>query len=166
MQYTMKALVFDSLNGCPERDKSRVERRSDLDRRTISRTTHHHHLVGGRRKGYCRRSKQYNYFVDWHTSVHFAVVVGIMMLSAIDALMTTVILSLGGEEINYLMDWAIQKDIHLFVRVKLALTGLGLILLTRYIHFRVFNLFKVSHFMLATLAGYSVLIVYEVTRFM
>jgi hypothetical protein len=161
----MKVLAFESLNEHPELDKSRVERRSGLDRRKVSRTTHHHHLVGGKRKGYCRRSKQYNYFVDWHTPVHFAVVASIMALSVIDALMTTFILSLGGEEINLLMDWVIQKDIQLFVQAKLALTGLGLILLTRYIHFRVFNLFKVSHFMLATLAGYSVLVAYEISCF-
>lgn len=162
----MKALGFESLNECLELDKCRVERRSGSDRRKVSHATHHHHLVGGKRKDHCRRSKQYNYFVDWHNPVHFAVVTGIMMLSVIDALMTTVILSVGGKEINFLMDWVIQKDIHLFVQVKLALTGLGLILLTRYIHFRVFNLFKVSHFMLVTLVGYSVLIAYEVSCFM
>lgn len=162
----MKVSGFEGLIEYPELDKSRVERRSGLDRRKVSRATHHHHLVGGRRKGYCRRSKQHNYFVDWHNPVHFAVVASIMVLSAVDALMTTVILSLGGEEINVLMDWAIQKDIHLFVQVKLALTGLSLILLTRYIHFRVFNLFKVSHFMLAALTGYSALIAYEISCFM
>lgn len=162
----MKVIGFENLNTCPELGVDRVERRCGLDRRTISRATHHHHLVGGRRKDNCRRSKQYNYFVDWHNPAHFAVVAGIMLLSVFDALMTTMILSLGGEEINLFMHWVVQKDIALFVQVKLALTGLGLILLTRYIHFRVFNLFKVSHFMSAALVGYSILIVYEISCLM
>lgn len=162
----MKISGLETLNEYPELDKCRVERRSDFDRRKISYITHRYHLIGGKRKNHCRRSEPHNYFVDWHNPVHFVVIASIMMLSVFDALMTTIILSVGGEEINFLMDWVIQKDILLFVQVKLALTGLGLILLTRYIHFRVFNLFKVSHFMLATLASYSVLIAYEVSCFM
>jgi hypothetical protein len=154
-----------SLKEYPELDNGRVERRYASDRRTLSSTTHHYHLVGGRRKNCCRRGKQYDYFVDWHNPFHFAVVTGIMLLSVIDALMTTAILSVGGEEVNLLMDWVIQNDIKQFVQVKFALTGLGLILLTRYIHFRIFSFFKVFHFMLAAFIGYSVLIVYEIFCF-
>ena len=161
----MKESGVESLKNYQELDNYRVERRCGSDRRSLSGATHHHHLVGGKRRNGCRRSEQHNYFVDWHNPVYFAVVCGIMLLSVIDALMTTLILSVGGEEINFLMDWVIQKDFNLFLQVKFALTGLGLILLTRYIHFRVFKLFKVSHFMLAALIGYSVLIAYEVSCF-
>ena len=161
----MKEAGSKSIKEHQELDSCHVERRYDPDRRSLTSTTHHYHLVGGRRKNCCRRSKQYNYFVDCHNPFHFAVVTGIMLLSVIDALMTTAILSVGGEEVNLLMDWVIQKDFNLFLQVKFALTGLGLILLTRYIHFRVFNLFKVSHFMLAAFIGYSVLVVYEIFCF-
>ncbi len=161
----MKEACIKNSKDTPRLDSYFVERRRGSDRRSLSSTTHHYHLVGGRRKKGCRRSEQHNYFVDWHNPVHFAVVSGIMLLSVIDALMTTIILSVGGSEVNPLMDWVIQKDINLFVQVKFALTGFGLILLTRYINFRILNLFKVSHFMLATLTGYSFLIAYEVSCF-
>jgi len=161
----MKEAGIKSLKGNPELGGYQIERRRDTDRRSSSGTTHHFHLVGGRRKNSCRRSGQYNYFVDRYDPVLFAVVTGIMLMSAIDAFITTIILSAGGEEVNLLMDWVIQKDIYLFASVKFSLTGLGLILLTRYIHFKIFYLFKVFHFMLAVFVGYTVLIVYEVFFF-
>lgn len=162
----MKGIAIEPLKDNRALDNDQVERRCGIDRRSLSSTTHYHHLIGGNRRNGCRRSKQHNYYVDWHTPAHFAVVSGIMLLCVLDAFMTTLILSAGGKEINLLMDWVIQKDIRLFVQVKFALTGLGLILLTRYIHFRVFNLFKVSDFMLAAFIGYSALIVYEASCFL
>lgn len=161
----MKEAGFEKLEDCQVQDNYTVERRCGSDRRSPTSTTQHYHLVGGHRRGSCRRNQPYNYFVDWHHPVHFVVISCIMMLSVLDALMTTLILSVGGEEVNVLMDWLIQNDFNLFVQVKLTLTGLGLILLTRYIHFKIFNLFKVSHFMLAALMGYIVLVAYEVSCF-
>jgi hypothetical protein len=161
----MRESSFKKMESSTESPNDHVERRSGNDRRSHSRETQHFHLVGGRRKDGCRRSESHNFYVDWHNPVHFMIISGIMLLSVFDALMTTIILSGGGKELNILMDELIQSDIHLFVQVKLALTGLGLILLTRYINFKVFNLLKVSHLMLATLTGYSTLVMYEIFYF-
>jgi len=143
-----------------------TERRNRIDRRQHSRKTEYLQLIGGRRKDNCRRSNQYNYFVDCYKPVYLAVAASLMLLSIFDAFMTTTLLSQGGKEINVLMDAAIQIDFYLFVKVKIALTGLSIIFLTRYIHFKIFNLFKVFHFMLFALVGYTALIIYEFSLFM
>jgi hypothetical protein len=146
-------------------DNCTVERSHSRDRR-VSSGTGHYHLMGGRRKSGCRRGIQYNYFVDLYPPFYIAVVTCIMMLSVIDALMTTTILSAGGKEINILMDELLQQDINLFVQVKLALTGLGLIILTRYVYFKIFDMLKVFHLLLVVLAGYTTLVIYELAFFL
>ena len=143
-----------------------VERRNRIDRRQHSSKTEYMQLIGGRRINYCRRNKQGDYFVDCYKPVYLAVAASLMLLSIFDAFMTTTLLSQGGKEINVLMDAAIQIDFYLFVKVKIALTGLSIIFLTRYIHFKIFNLFKVFHFMLFALVGYTALIIYEFSLFM
>ena len=143
-----------------------VERRNRIDRRQHSSKTQYLQLIGGRRINNCRRNKHDNYFVDSYKPVYLAVAASLMLLSILDAFLTTTLLSLGGKEINILMDAAIQNDFYLFVKVKLALTGLSIIFLTRYINFKIFNLFKVFHFMLFALVGYTALIIYEFSLFL
>ena len=157
----MNTLTIKNINQHPVPEDIHVDRRNGIDRRQNTSKSDYFQLIGGRRKSYCRRNKDYDYFVDWYQPVHLAVAASIMLLSIFDAFMTTTILSLGGKEINVLMDYAIQNDFYLFVKVKLALTGLSIIFLTRYIHFKIFNLFKVFHFMLLALTGYAALIAYE-----
>jgi len=124
----MNALTIKNINQHPVAEDIHVDRRNGIDRRQNTSETDYLQLVGGRRKSYCRRSQNYDYFVDWYQPVHLAVAASLMLLSIFDAFMTTTILSLGGKEINIL---------------------------------KIFNLFKVFHFMLLALTGYAALIAYE-----
>ncbi len=140
-----------------------LERRNETERRTVTAESHRYNLLGGQRKIGRRKNEQYNMFVDVHNSRHMFVIIGIMMLSVLDAILTLKILSAGGVEVNILLDWAVQNNIELFTYVKLALTGLGIVLLARYIHFRLFNLVSVSSLLQAAFVGYLVLISYQLS---
>lgn len=139
-----------------------IERRDEADRRTSIAESHRYNWLGGKRKIGRRNGEQHNLLVDVHNPWHMFVVMGIMMLSVTDAILTLKILSSGGVEVNLFLDWVVQNNIELFASVKFALTGLSIIFLTRYINYRLFNLFSVSTFLQVVFAGYIVLISYQI----
>jgi hypothetical protein len=62
------------------------------------------------------------------------------------------------------MDWLIQRDIHMFAVVKMAVTGTALIILVMHLNFRVFNKYiAVRYVLYAMVPVYSILIYYELT---
>lgn len=140
-----------------------IERRNETERRTSTAESHRYNWLGGQRKVGRRKGEQHNIFVDVHNSWHVFVVMGIMMLSVVDAILTLKILSAGGIEVNLLLDWVIQSNVELFAAVKFALTGLSIVFLARYIHFRLFNLISVSTVLQAAFIGYLVLISYQIS---
>ncbi|MDH5764887.1 MAG: DUF5658 family protein [Gammaproteobacteria bacterium] len=137
------------------------EYRSSTDRRQSTSNSSYYWFFG-RRKTIRREQDKHNQLVDIPATNHVLMAISIMILSVTDAFLTLNILATGGIEVNPLLDVVVQKDIQLFTYTKLALTGLCIIFLTRYIHFRLFNLFSVARFMQLTLTGYTMLISYQV----
>ncbi len=88
-------------------------------------------------------------------------VIGIMILSAMDAFFTLNILAKGGEELNIFMAVLIEDNIIKFVGIKLTLTALALLLLTIHHNVKLTARLRVRHLQYVVLAGYATLIGYE-----
>ena len=121
------------------------------------------HALYGRRCEHrrMRESHLIQHEVDVYPSGLMAVTVVILLLCALDAHNTLIILSRGGIEINPLMDFLIQTDIRLFVAGKFALTGLGILLFVGYHHVRLWERIKVLHILYSLLLFYLLLIAYQ-----
>ena len=100
--------------------------------------------------------------VDWHQSRWLAVAILVLLLSTADGLLTLQLLQLGAYEANPFMRPFVEGDGLMFALVKLALTSGGVVLLTLLAHARAFGRrVPVGALLYATLAAYSVLVIYE-----
>ena len=101
-------------------------RRSGIDRRQKGKINFRLLITGGRRKAFRRREdKQKRFFVDQYSTIHFAAVFVILILSATDALLTLFLINNGAVELNPVMDFYIQTGPYHFLTVKYALTCMG-----------------------------------------
>lgn len=71
-------------------------------------------------------------------------------------------MEMGAVEANLLMARLIEQDVKTFVAVKVALTGLTIVLLVIHKNFRFISLLSVKTLIWIFLAGYAALIAYEV----
>ena len=140
------------------------ENRIRQDRRKFNIQT----LIRGathRRRHHIRRDRDRHVggYVDQYERRHLWPTLGILLLSLTDATLTLQLLQRGATELNTAMAVLIEADIKLFIGSKMALTGLGLIILLIHARFRVFRFFKVSYVIYFFFLMYSVLIAYELT---
>ncbi len=98
---------------------------------------------------------------DWLDSELLYLTLGILILCTADAIMTLNLLRIGAQEANIFMAHLIERDEFLFGATKMALTGLGLILMVMYAPFRLFRLIKVQNILRIFFLAYFVLIGYE-----
>ncbi len=143
---------------------SDTEQRRKRDRRGQFRPFNIY-AISGRRQGQ-RRAKETSFSdserrEDAYPPGLLFVTLAILLLCALDAHNTLTILNLGGTEVNPLMDFLIQTDLHLFVAGKFALTGLGILLFVGYHHVRLWKLLKVRYILYALLVVYLTLIGYQ-----
>lgn len=91
-------------------------------------------------------------------------VIGLLILSVLDALLSIEILRRGGTELNPFVAVLLvnQSDAAPFMLVKQMLTSLGLILLVLHYHARWFRIIRVSTLLVAAVVGYAVLVGYEI----
>ena len=91
-------------------------------------------------------------------------VIGLLVLSGIDALLSMEILRRGGTELNPFMAVLLvtQSDAAQFVLIKQVLTSLGLILLVLHYHARWLRIIRVSTVLVAAVIGYTGLVGYEI----
>ena len=71
------------------------------------------------------------------------------------------LISQGAVELNILMDWLIQRDIHMFAVVKMAVTGIALVVLVMHLNFRIYRFIAVRYILYALVPVYSLLIYHE-----
>ena len=76
--------------------------------------------------------------------------------------MTLNLLNMGAREANIFRAHMIEKDEFLFGATKMALTGLGLILLVMHAPFRLFRLIRVQNLLRIFFFAYCALIGYEI----
>lgn len=123
-------------------------------------------LYGGvrpRRRDLRRAADVTRPVLDWHESHLLAVALAILLLCCADAFLTLLLLVAGASELNPLMDKLLSIDVTLFTAVKMALTGAGIIVLVLASRFRLFGRIRVAQGLYGILAGYLLLVLYELT---
>ncbi len=133
------------------------------DRRTTSWETWHGALFKTRRRQSRRDGDHFNQYLDWHGHTALLATLAIILLCFADAFLTTVLLGKGAIEVNVLMDWLIRKDIHVFTIVKMAVTGVALLILLIHFNFRVYKYISVRYLVYALVPVYVILILHELT---
>lgn len=140
-----------------------VDRRNSPERRTWSVTTFISGSLKSRRRNDRRLDDQDRSYVDWYEPRLLYVVLGILLLSFVDAVLTLNLLKIGAVEVNSFMAYLIEKDIQLFAWTKMALTGFCLVVLAAHANLRWLKMFRVERMLHLILPAYVCLIVYEIT---
>jgi len=113
-----------------------------------------------RRLGPRRTGEQRLGAIDWYHPWWLAIATLILALCASDAVLTVVLIDRGAYELNPVLAPLIGSSV-LFVAVKVGLTGISVVLLTLLSRTRAFGRMPVALLLYAVLAGYGVLIGYE-----
>jgi hypothetical protein len=137
------------------------ERRGPSERRSFSWATLFYGELYNRRRQVRREGDQHRCYTDWYDSYLLYMAMGILLLSAVDAALTLNLLQMGSTEFNPFMAMLIRYDIHLFVGTKLALTGIGLILLVMHANFKLLRVLPIHHLLSLSLLTYLCLTGYE-----
>jgi hypothetical protein len=147
----------------PDVTREEFEDQRGEDRRNPSLKTLLGALRHQRRRESRRENDHLDSYTDWYGHGPFAATLIIILLCFADAFLTIVLLSKGAVELNGLMDWLIQKDVHTFAVVKMTMTGLALIVLVMHFNFRVYRVVAVRYLLYALVPLYSLLIFHELT---
>ncbi len=137
-----------------------VERRRAPDRR---RTTLRSFLRGGftpRRRG-GRRADEQHLPIDWHEPYLLFLSLTILLLSVADAFLTLTLIMGGATEANPLLAFVLRDHPHLFGVVKMALTGVGVLVLVAVARTRVFRIMRAGRVLQGVFVAYVALIAYE-----
>ncbi|MEZ5487391.1 MAG: DUF5658 family protein [Steroidobacteraceae bacterium] len=146
----------------PTETMTQAERRKGRDRR---RSTLRALLVGGihqRRRTPRRSDERHLAAIDWHHPQWLAVGLLILLLSVADALLTITLVNLGANEANPVMEPLVHRSEGHFAFWKMALTSGGVVLLILLARMRAFGRIPVAAILYGVLAGYIVLIGYEI----
>ena len=145
----------------PENIKERAIEQRNLDRRKASFKTFWFALTHPRRRIAQREEDHLNSYTDWYGHWPLAATFTIFLLCFADAFLTIVLLNKGAVELNALMDYLIQRDVHLFTVVKMSVTGTALIILVLHFNFRVYKYVSVRHIVYGLVPLYSLLISHQ-----
>ena len=132
------------------------------DRRKIHRPFCFH-AIRGRRQGFRRDGEvvfSHNR-QDIYSPEIFFLTVSLLILCALDAHHTLILLQAGFVELNPLMLHMINQGIWQFVLVKESLTGMGILLLVAYHNFQLGSFIRVIHLIYLIFSIYLILIVYQ-----
>ena len=99
--------------------------------------------------------------VDWHASHLLAVAISILLLSVCDACLTLALLEGGAREANPLMALLVGGDTTMFLSLKMAMTGVSVVLMVCLARYRFMRLVRVEFALYGILIAYLCLIGYE-----
>jgi hypothetical protein len=142
----------------------RDRRVSTKDRRALTLRTLFTSGLSPRRRG-GRRADDEESPVDFHEPRLLVPVVAMLLLSVADAFFTVTLMAAGAEESNPLLALVLNEHPRLFAVVKMALTGVGAVVLVALARARVFNLVRGSLFLYGLVAAYFALVAYEAWLF-
>jgi hypothetical protein len=137
----------------PER-RARIERRRSL-LRALWRGNFARRRVAPR-----RGTERHAVVTDWFHPQWLALVIGILLLSVSDALLTLTLIQHGATEINPFMAPLVDGSGHSFAYWKVGLTAMGVMTLTLLARLRFWGR-TVGTVLYVVLAGYIVLVGYE-----
>jgi hypothetical protein len=116
-------------------------------------------LTPRRRGG--RRDGEHEHLIDWHEPDLLFLALAILLLSVTDAFFTLTLMTRGAEEANPLLAYVLQRYPGVFAALKMVLTGGGVLVLVAMARARVFRIVRVRTVLQCFLAGYVVLVGYE-----
>jgi len=114
-----------------------------------------------RRRDGRRSADQHRPLVDWHAPQLLASSIAVLVLCTADALLTLRLLTAGAVEANPVMALLVYGDAWRFAATKLALTGVGVLVLVSIARFRVFRVLRAATFLHVIFVAYLALILYE-----
>jgi Domain of unknown function (DUF5658) len=100
--------------------------------------------------------------IDWYSAHLLAVSIGILLFSAADAFLTSILLVHGADEINPVMAVLVYRSVAAFAAFKMAMTGISLMVMVFLARYRFMRLIRVEMVMYAVLLVYAWLIGYEI----
>ncbi len=142
----------------------RDRRVSTSDRRALTLRTLFTGGLSPRRRG-GRRAGDEEIPVDFHEPRLLIPVIAMLLLSIADAFFTVTLMAVGAEESNPLLALLLNEHPRLFAVVKMALTGVGAVVLVALARARVFKLVRGSLFLYGLVAAYFALVTYEAWLF-
>jgi hypothetical protein len=123
-------------------------------------------LYGGirprRRRPARRREDGRFHALDWHSSHLWAVSIGILILSVVDAFLTLRLMSAGAVEVNPFMALFVGGNVAVFAGLKMAITGVGVALMVLLAGYRFMRVLRVDVILYCILMAYVILIGHEV----
>lgn len=135
--------------------------RVNKDRRVFTMSTALKSLTLTRRKKHRRHDENPNAQKDWYHPKLFVLVIGIMLLSILDAFLTLKLLSNGAIEANPIMNYFLGIGVSAFIMSKMLLTGASIMFLTALSSYLFLDRFLISKLITISFIGYMVLISYE-----
>lgn len=137
-----------------------LDRRSGIDRRTLTFAAYWHGARNPRRRA-GRRATDHRAVVDWHSPRLLIPVFAILGLSLLDAGFTVTLMKHGAAELNPVMAWFLPHNLLGFALTKIALTGAGLCVLVACSRMRLFRRIPGELVVYAVLGVYVWLVAYE-----
>lgn len=138
-----------------------TERRNGVERRQHTFAAYWRGALNPRRRS-GRRATDHTYvIVDWHSPRVLALVLLILGLSALDAVLTLLLMSQGANEVNPIMALFVPHNLGWFAAIKLGLTSMGAAVLVACARMRLFRLFPGELLLYLVVACYVALIGYE-----
>jgi hypothetical protein len=156
--------VSQQLRGGAPQDSAPIpERRDRLDRRRRVFWSVLYGSFNPRRRRPARRLGDSRFHpVDWHSPHLLAVSMVILLLSAADAFLTGILLVQGADEINPFMAVLVYRSVATFAALKMAMTGLGIMVMVILSRYRFMRVLRVELVLYAVLTVYAWLIGYEI----
>jgi hypothetical protein len=100
--------------------------------------------------------------LDWHATHLMAVSVAILLLSASDAFLTSMLLLRGAYEVNPIMAALFIRSIAVFTGLKMAMTGFSTVVMVFLARYRFMRVLRVELVLYAVLGIYLWLVGYEI----
>ena len=137
------------------------DRRAMDDRRRQSAWSFLYGGVRPRRRSERRTEDEQRILLDWHEPRILYLALAILLMSCADALFTLNLLAAGGEELNALMRAFLGQGIRWFLWAKIGLTGFSVVVLVMVARHRLLGRVSVIYLLQLFLAGYTMLIAWE-----
>ena len=138
-----------------------TEQRGGVDRRQFSWRTVAYGFALSRRRTVRRADDGDVVFLDWHHPWLFFLATGTMLLSCADAFLTLRLLDLGMVEANPVMKAIMNQGALAFTSTKLAMTGVGILMLVFLAKARFLNRVRTGLFLTIFFSFYACLVCYE-----
>ena len=141
-----------------------IAERRRTDRRIFSWRTVLYGFFRSRRHVHRRDADAEVLFIDWHHPWLFFLAVGTMLLSCTDAFLTLLLIDNGMIEANPLMASAMRRGTEFFAASKLAMTGIGILMLVYLAKSRFLDRIRTGLFLTVLFSAYACLVCYELVN--